>query len=153
MPGPCRSGSATATATAPNPTGTYAVGDNPVIDVLLPAEPDDGYLWVAIADVTGNLFNLLPNLGRPDAAVASIGTVEGDTRRVRVAYRPRRRQGRSEGRPAFKVDDTFGKSLMIVFRTDRPLFDTLRPTTETVASFIQDLEAECCRPGRCGFFR
>ena len=28
---------------------------------------------------------------------------------------------------------------MIVFRTDRPLFDPLRPTTETVASFVQDL--------------
>ncbi|MFO1144663.1 MAG: serine/threonine-protein kinase [Amaricoccus sp.] len=124
----------------PNTTGTYAVGDNPVIDVLLPAQPDDGYLWVAIADVTGNLFNLLPNLGRPDAGVASNGVVEGETRRVRVAFGLTDAKDDPKTRPYFKVDDTFGKSLMIVFRTDRPLFDTLRPTTETVASFIQDLK-------------
>lgn len=123
----------------PNTTGTYAVGDNPIIDVLLPAQPSDGYLWVAIADVTGNLFNLLPNLGRPDAAVASNGTVEGDKRRVRVAFDLADAKADPKARPYFKVDDTFGKSLMIVFRTDRPLFDTLRPTTETVASFTQDL--------------
>ena len=116
--------------------------------MLLPAQPADGYLWVAIADVTGNLFNLLPNLGRPDAAVASNGTVEGDTRRVRVAFDLADAKADPKARPYFKVDDTFGKSLMIVFRSDRPLFDTLRPTTETVASFIQDLEASAA--GRAG---
>jgi hypothetical protein len=37
------------------------------------------------------------------------------------------------------VDPNFGKSLMVVFRSDRPLFETLRPKTESIASFTEDL--------------
>jgi hypothetical protein len=59
---------------------------------------------------------------------------------VRVAY------GLGEaaaepGRLAFKVDPTFGKSVVVVLVTDRPLFGELRPTTESVASFAEALEA------------
>ena len=107
--------------------------------MLLPAEPSDGYLWVAVADVTGNLFNLLPNLGRPDAAVAELGAVErrDPAASASPTASPRRRPT-ERGRPSPSTT-TFGKSLIIVFRTDRPLFDTLRPTTEIVASFAEDL--------------
>ena len=95
---------------------------------------------------------LLPNLGQPDAAVAEARHGRGDTRRIRVAFSLAEAKADPNARPAFTVDATFGKSLIIVFRTDRPLFDTLRPTTESVASFIQDL-GQCCRPGRSGFSR
>ncbi|TPE49092.1 serine/threonine-protein kinase [Amaricoccus solimangrovi] len=130
-----------------NLTGIYATGDNPVIDVLLPAEPGDGHLWVVIADVTGNLYNLLPRLSQPATAVADLGTVAGGVRRVRVAYGEAEARADPASRLSFRVDDTFGKSLVIVFRTDRPLFDTLRPTTETIASFAADLDA-VLREGR-----
>jgi hypothetical protein len=121
----------------PNLSGVYAVGDNPVIDVLVPGGLT-GYLWVAVADVTGNLYNVLPNINRPEHALSALGA--GGVRRVRVAY------GLGEaaaepGRLAFKVDPTFGKSVVVVLVTDRPLFGELRPTTESVASFAEALEA------------
>ena len=114
------------------------MGDNPVIDVLAPGTLDSGYLWVGIADVTGNLFNILPNIGRPDNALAAIGTLDGGVRDIRVAYSSAEAAA-DPGKLAFTVDDTFGKSLVIAMHTDAPLFAVMRPTTESVESFAQGL--------------
>ncbi|MGH3616091.1 MAG: hypothetical protein ACRDRK_26565 [Pseudonocardia sp.] len=122
----------------PNLSGIYAVGDNPVIDVLLPADEADGSLWVALADVTGDLYNLLPNINRPDSALADAATVADGMRRVRVAF-SRAEAAEDPKRLWFTIDDTFGKSVVIVFLTDRPLFAELRPTTESVEGFAEDL--------------
>ena len=131
-------GSASDAAVAPNMSGVYAVGENPVIDVLAPGTLTGGYLWVGIADVTGNLYNILPNIGRPDNALDRIGTLDGGVRDIRVAY-SNAEAADEPGRLAFTVDDTFGKSLVIVIHSDRPLFDVPRPTTESVESFAQGL--------------
>jgi hypothetical protein len=124
----------------PNMSGIYSVGDNPVIDVLVPATLEKGYLWVAIADVTGNLFNVLPNIKRPDHALAQIGTVSGGMRSIRVAY-PTAEGAADPAKLSFAVDATFGRSLIIVMQTDQPLFPQLRPTTESTKSFAEDLRA------------
>ena len=124
----------------PNMSGIYSVGDNPVIDVLAPAALDEGYLWVAIADVTGNLFNVLPNIKRPDHALAGLGTVSEGIRTVRVAY-PTAEGAVDPAKLSFAVDSTFGRSLIIVLQTDKPLFTELRPTTESTKSFAEDLRA------------
>ncbi|OAP34594.1 serine/threonine protein kinase [Sinorhizobium glycinis] len=124
----------------PNMSGIYSVGDNPVIDVLAPATLDEGYLWVAIADVTGNLFNILPNIKRPDHALADLGTVSEGMRTIRVAY-PTAEGAVDPAKLSFAVDSTFGKSLIIVLQTNEPLFPELRPTTESTKSFAEDLRA------------
>jgi hypothetical protein len=123
----------------PNLSGIYAVGDNPVIDVLVPADLAEGHLWVVVADVTGNLYNLLPNINRPETALAALGTSDGRIRRIRVAH-ALAEQAADPRKLAFTVDDTFGKSVVIVFLSDRPLFPDLRPTTESVASFAEALQ-------------
>ncbi|TCU24638.1 serine/threonine protein kinase [Rhizobium azibense] len=124
----------------PNMSGIYTVGDNPVIDVLAPATVDKGYLWVAIADVTGNLFNVLPNIKRPDHAIAKVGTVSDGMRTIRVAY-PTAEGAADPAKLTFAVDNTFGRTLIIAMQTDRPLFSQLRPTTESTKSFAEDLRA------------
>ncbi len=126
--------------TEPNMAGVYSVGDNPVIDVIAPASLDKGYLWVVIADVTGNLFNVLPNIKRPDHALARIGSVSGGMRTIRVAY-PAAEGAADPSKLSFSVDATFGRSLIIVMQTDQPLFPQLRPTTESTKSFAEDLRA------------
>ncbi|PDS29221.1 serine/threonine-protein kinase [Rhizobium phaseoli] len=124
----------------PNMSGIYSVGDNPVIDVLAPATITNGYLWVAIADVTGNLFNVLPNIKRPDNALFGLGTVSNGMRTIRVAYSTA--DGATDpAKLSFAVDNTFGRSLIIAMQTDRPLFSQLRPTTESTKSFAEDLHA------------
>lgn len=55
----------------PNPSGRFFVGENPVIDVTLPADVVDGYLTVSVLDVSGNVFHLLPNINRQDNQVAT----------------------------------------------------------------------------------
>ena len=102
----------------PNASGVYVVGDNPVIDVTMPAAPAEGFLWVIIADVSGNLFNVLPNINSPDDAIAKIGALADDVRTIRVAYSIKESTADPK-RLSFTVDETFGKSLIVVLR-DRP---------------------------------
>lgn len=132
-------GSAQSPAVKPNMSGVFAIGDNPVIDVLAPGTLEAGYVWVGVADVSGDLFNLLPNIGRPENALARLGTVDGGVRDIRVAY-SLNDQAADRSRLAFTVDKTFGKSLVIVLHTDKPLFEVMRPTTESVESFAKGLK-------------
>lgn len=130
----------------PNPTGRYFVGENPVIDVVLPSAVTTGHLWVAVIDVSGNVYNLLPNLGRPDASVAGLRNgMPGDVA-IRVAYSIA--QSKENGGLAFSVDDTtLGKSKILVLYSDKPVFDDPRPTTESVEGFAAAL-AERAEQGK-----
>ncbi len=122
----------------PNPSGRYFVGENPVIDVTIPAGVDGGYLWVSLLDVTGNVYHLLPNIGRPEFDIETLrGGASGEVT-VRVAYAVAEAQGTPK--LAFLVDDTtLGKSKILVLHADTPVFDELRPTTESAAGFAAAL--------------
>jgi len=124
----------------PNPSGRFFVGENPVIDVVLPGDVTDGFLTVSILDVSGNVFHLLPNLNRQDNAVSDLRNgAEGDVP-VRVAYSLE--QSAQNGGLAFRVDDsTLGKSKVIVLHSTRPLFDGLRPTSESAVGYAEALQA------------
>lgn len=135
--------------TEPNPTGRYFVGENPVIDVTIPAGVEDGYLWVSLLDVTGNVYHLLPNIGRPDFDVAGLRAGATGEVPVRVAYSVAEAQGTPK--LAFLVDDaTLGKSKILVLHADTPLFDELRPTTESAAGFAKALSERSLAGGLQG---
>ena len=121
-----------------NISATYKVGENPVIDVFLPDDIEDGYLWVSVVDVKGVVFHLLPNLIRPDNSIATLRE-QAEDGFVRLAYPLDEAQG--TGRIAFNVDGSvLGKSMVIVLHSDEPLFDEMRPTTESVESYAAALE-------------
>ena len=66
-------------------------------------------------------------------------TVEGGVRRIRVAYST----AESEANPRLPhivVDANFGRSVVIVFHTDHPLFDELRGLAESASSFAKGLD-------------
>lgn len=124
----------------PNPTGRYFVGENPVIDVILPAGMTDGYIWVSVLDVSGNVFHLLPNVNRPDNAIATLRQGADGPLTVRVAYGLN--EATSPERIAFLVDDsTLGKSKILVLTSTQDLFEGIRPTTESAASYTEALTA------------
>jgi len=125
---------------APNPSGRFFVGENPVIDVTLPADVTDGFLTVSILDVSGNVFHLLPNINRPDNAVPALrGGAEGPVA-VRMAFSLA--EAAESGGLAFKVDDsTLGKSKVVVLHSSAPLFDGMRPTSESAIGYAEALEA------------
>lgn len=125
----------------PNPTGRYFVGENPVLDLKIPASIKDGYLSVAIVDVTGAVFHLLPRLNIPDNSVQALRNgVEGDFL-LRIAYPLKEALADPDSvKIAFNVDaSTLGKSRIVVIHSEKPLFDTLLPREESVEGFAQAL--------------
>ncbi|NSY39639.1 serine/threonine protein kinase [Leisingera sp. ANG59] len=128
------------TTVEPNPSGRFFVGENPVIDVVLPGDVTEGYLTVSILDVSGNVFHLLPNISREDNAVASLRDGAAGEIPVRVAYSLE--ESAANGGIAFKVDDsTLGKSKVLVLHSAEPLFEGMRPTSESAVGFAEALKA------------
>ncbi|MGD9862263.1 MAG: protein kinase [Pseudodonghicola sp.] len=128
----------------PNPSGRFFVGENPVIDVVLPADVTDGYLTISILDVSGNVFHLLPNIGRTDNAVADLRGGAAGAVPVRLAYSVE--EAAKNGGLAFRVDDsTLGKSKVIVIHSSAPLFDGMRPTSESAVGYAEALQADAER--------
>lgn len=128
----------------PNPSGRFFVGENPVIDVVLPAEVQSGFLTVSILDVSGNVFHLLPNISRQDNAVADLRADRTGPVPVRVAYDLA--ESAQHGGLAFKVDDsTLGKSRILVLHSTAPLFAGLRPTSESAVGFAEALKESNAR--------
>ncbi len=133
--------------TTPNPSGRYLVGENPVIDVVIPGIVTSGYIWIAVLDVSGNVFHLLPNINRSDNDVAALRAGQSGRLTLRVAY------GLSEvtdpaRQLAFTVDGTsLGKSKIVVLHSDGPIFDELRPTTESAGGFAQALRERTANGG------
>ncbi|MEM9813148.1 MAG: serine/threonine-protein kinase [Pseudomonadota bacterium] len=121
-----------------NVDGVYEPGDNPVIDVVLPAGLEGGYLWVAITDVSGNVFNLFPLAGAP-GRVADIPPEADGTRRVRVAH-PAASVDIEAGIIGFVIDETFGKSKLVALHAETPIFPDRRPLQESVQSFTNALD-------------
>ncbi|TMV11369.1 serine/threonine-protein kinase [Arenibacterium halophilum] len=122
-----------------NPSGRFFVGENPVIDVIIPPDVTDGFLSVSILDVSGNVFHLLPNLNRQDNSISALREGQGGEVSVRVAYDLK--EAAQNGRLAFRVDDsTLGKSKVIAILSDTPLFDGLRPTSESASGYAEALQ-------------
>ncbi|MCF7699908.1 serine/threonine-protein kinase [Loktanella sp. M215] len=123
-----------------NPTGTFVVGDNPVIDVTIPATMTTGYLFVSALDVSGNVFHLLPNMLTPDNAVTSLRQGGDGPVTLRVAWPL---AAAADGKKlAFTVDDTtLGKTQILAIHAEDQIFDGLRPTTESAAGYATALAA------------
>lgn len=123
-----------------NPSGRYFVGENPVIDVTIPVGITEGFLWVSVLDVSGNVFHLLPNLNRRNNNIATLRGSETGPIKVRVAYSVA--EGTDASKLAFLVDDsTLGKSKIIALYSDAALFEQVRPTTESAASYVDALQS------------
>lgn len=121
-----------------NTSGRYFVGENPVIDVTIPADVTDGYLFVSALDVSGNVFHLLPNLLLEENAIAALRADREGPFDVRVAFPLDEAQDGSK--LAFTVDDTaLGKTRIVALHADEQMFDGLRPTTESAGGYVEAL--------------
>ena len=124
--------------TTPSPSGEFVVGENPVIDVVLPADTTDGYLSVSVLDVSGNVFHLLPNINRQGNSVSELRNGQDGPMSVRVAFPIA--QARSSGELAFRVDEsTLGKTKILAIHSSEPLFTEMRPTSESAMSYSEAL--------------
>ena len=125
---------------AANPSGRFFVGENPVIDVVIPASITDGFLYVSALDVSGNVFHLLPNLLTRDNDVAALRAGREGPLSLRVAHPLAAAQDGTK--LAFTVDDSsLGKTQILVLHTPVEIFDGLRPTTESAGGYATALSA------------
>ncbi|MFT6168466.1 MAG: serine/threonine-protein kinase [Celeribacter sp.] len=121
-----------------NASGHYFVGENPVIDVSIPADVTSGYMFVSALDVSGNVFHLLPNLLIEDNSISTLRSGQDGPVSVRVAYSLA--DAADGSKLAFVVDDTaLGVTKIVVIHSDEPIFDGLRPTTESAQGYANAL--------------
>lgn len=119
--------------------GVFRTGENPVVDVQLPATVTDASLWVMVIDNTGKVFHILPNINQPEARIDDLGRVDSGVRRVRVLWSLE--EVREDGkRLAVKVTEgNYGKSEVVAILSKTPLFDLRRPRDESVDSVAEAL--------------
>jgi hypothetical protein len=131
-----------------NLAGVFRTGENPVVDVLIPANITEGQLWVMAVDVSGTVFNLLPNVNFEENAIGHLGVVEGGTRRIRVLFTLAEKRANTRLLAMDIGDSDFGKSEIIAILTKGDLFDTRRPGDESVESLAEALAAtQAAHPG------
>lgn len=122
-----------------NLTGVYTTGQNPVVDVLIPATVTEGKLWVLAVDNTGVIFNLLPNVNHEESDISRLGVVENGMRRIRVLYSLDEKRSDNSLLAMQVLDTDYGKSEIVAFLSVNGLFDLRRPRDESVASLVEDL--------------
>ena len=123
----------------PNLSGSFRVGENPVMDLVIPGSVRTGFLYVTVIDASGTAFHLLPNqLARQNDVAALRAGVEGPVT-LRLAHPL---VDASNDRLAFTVDGEteLGLSLILIYRADSDIFAGLRPTSESVESFADAFE-------------
>ena len=121
-----------------NISGRYFVGENPVIEITIPADVTDGYLFVSALDVSGNVFHLLPNLMTADNAVTDLRAGRDGPVVVRLAHPLA--DAADGSKLAFTVDDSsLGKTKVIVIQSDAQMFEGLRPMTESAGGYADAL--------------
>ncbi|MFD1343708.1 serine/threonine-protein kinase [Litorisediminicola beolgyonensis] len=127
-------------------TGVFNTGDNPVVDIQMPATLSGASLWVMIVDNTGKVFHVLPNINQTEHMVDNLGTVENGVRRVRVLWSLDDLKEDPKRLAVQVTEGDYGKSEVIAILSKTPLFDLRRPRDESVSSVAEALEQTL--PGR-----
>lgn len=124
--------------------GVYRPGDSTNIDIVIPGDITEGHIWVALLDVKGQAYHILPNRLRPNGSVTDLRSGQEGPIRLRVAH-AEDDPNRTDGQIA-KFDDTLGQSMLVVMHTNEPLFPMLRGGVEAVDVFMDALDERLANP-------
>ncbi|MGS4946440.1 serine/threonine-protein kinase [Meridianimarinicoccus sp. RP-17] len=122
------------------PDGDFVVGQNPVIDLVIPDDVTGGFLYVSALDVSGKVFHLLPNVNRPENGVAALRDGREGPVIVRLAHTLAEAAESGGKKLAFVVDETaLGKTQIVVIHAEEEFIDGMRPTTESAQGYADAL--------------
>ncbi|RMF37467.1 MAG: hypothetical protein D6754_09490 [Alphaproteobacteria bacterium] len=110
----------------------YHQGENPVIDILLPAGRT-GFVSAFYVNFEGSVFHLIPHNLRQEHEIAHIGTVEGAQRRIRLSWPL---DEASPEKLGFNVMPPFGIGAIVVLVSEKPFLDGLRPRGDPLETFL-----------------
>ncbi|MEO0929230.1 MAG: serine/threonine-protein kinase [Pseudomonadota bacterium] len=123
-----------------NLSGVFTVGQNPVVDVLIPQQHGNDALWVLIVEPDGSVFNVIPNRMDARTQIGQLSEPQDGFHRIRALHTIEEFLA-DNGDLAFRITDgNFGKSEIIAILSRAPLFDGRRPTSESVAATAQALD-------------
>jgi serine/threonine-protein kinase len=123
----------------PNPEGRFVTGDNPVIEVVVPADVTDGYLYVVVVDVSGNVYHLLPNQFLQDNSVFALRDGQTGPVAAPLTFSKEDAAAAGDARIALEIrgDTPRGDSMLLAIHSKEPLFDGARLREESVAGFVK----------------
>jgi hypothetical protein len=111
------------------PEFVFRDGESIVFSVA--AAESEGYLYVDLIDQDGNVIHMMPTPRRPENAVSAgqaltIGAVKGRQK---------------PGEPVYEVGPPFGRNLLMVTQSERPLFKAPRKQVDVAADYFDALRA------------
>lgn len=125
---------------APNDGGTFFVGQNPVIDLVIPADVTDGFVFISALDVSGKVFHLVPNVNRTENSIEALRDGQSGPVTIRLAHTLAEAAESGGKKLAFVVDETaLGKTQVLVIRSGAQFLDGMRPTTESAFGYADAL--------------
>jgi hypothetical protein len=126
---------------AANTGGIYHPGDNPIVEVLAPADIAGLHLSVFIVDNEHRFYSLIPNHKDPETQIDRLGRVDNGARHVRVLHSISLPYDDGHPKPfALSVDpDNFGKQAVIALFTKTPLFSDRLASQVSVDGAVEEL--------------
>jgi serine/threonine-protein kinase len=111
------------------PDFVFHDGESIVFNVS--AGQSDGFLYVDLIDHDGNVIHMMPTPKKPEnaveaGAVVTIGAVRGQQK---------------PGEPVYVVGPPFGRNLLMVTQSAKPLFDKPRKQVDVAADYFDTLRA------------
>ena len=116
-------------------TNPFHEGENPVIDVLLPAEAT-GFLYAFYVDAEGQVFHLLPHQSRQAHTIPPEGVMVDGKISVRLTYPVAEASTEKLG---FRTVPPFGTNMVVAILSQTPLFESLRPRAESIDALKEAL--------------
>lgn len=129
--------------TGPNPDGVFLDGENPVIDVVVPAGMK-GRLHVYQINPNGKVYHTFPPRQAPENRLDVIQPVALDGERViRVQHSVAEIWNEPDDTPMKVgiVTEPFGLGMVLAVVSDGEAISTVVPNEESVAAAVQDLAA------------
>jgi hypothetical protein len=109
----------------------FVFRDGESIVFTVAAAQSDGFVYVDLVDRDGNVIHMMPTPKRPDNAVGAGQSVTIGA--VRGRQKP--------GEPVYEVGPPFGRNLLMVTQSEKPLFDKPRKQVDVAADYFDALRA------------
>ncbi|PUB17268.1 serine/threonine protein kinase [Yoonia sediminilitoris] len=121
-------------------SGVFTTDENPVVDVMIPAQFGQAALWVMAVSADGSVFHVIPNAKNGQTRIDQLAPAENGLHRIRVLHDIDDFIANPDLLAVRIKNGDYGKSEVIAILSTEPLWDGRRPTQESVASTAQALE-------------
>ncbi|MEL6682856.1 MAG: hypothetical protein AAFQ09_09450, partial [Pseudomonadota bacterium] len=125
---------------ARNLSGVFRVGQNPVIDLLLPGDLGDGAIWAFFVDAKEKVSGVIPNVIDDRVLVSQRSDLQDGLHRVRILHTVAEFLEDNRHLATRVTSESLGKSEVFVILSQNPLFEVSRPRSESPGAIVQAID-------------